>query len=151
MTLLVGAALAAITFLGAACEENPVGRQCFIGEEADPDQAVVASPAIECQSRTCLSVPLDNPELPEESDYVPLCTAECSADEDCDRVPESPCQTGFTCMVPVVVGPFCCRKLCVCKDYLVLPESGEIAEPQACDADNPDNQCCNLPGRPECG
>ena len=44
-----------------------------------------------------------------------------SSDDDCDRVPESPCITGFTCGVAVTVGPFCCRKFCICKDYVVDP------------------------------
>ena len=74
-----------------------------------------------------------------------LCTAECSSDDDCDKVPESPCQTGFTCGVPVTVGPFCCKKLCICKDYLVVPP-GDLAD-GACNPDDMNNSCCNLPNR----
>ena len=55
-----------------------------------------------------------------------LCTAECESDSDCDRVPESPCMTGFTCGVAVTVGPFCCRKFCICKDYIVIPDRGTL-------------------------
>lgn len=149
-TLLLSATLIAFATLTAACEENPVGRECFIGLDAGtPTQAIVASPALECQSRTCLRVPneRDVDELPEGSEYTNLCTAECSSDQDCDRVPESPCQTGFTCAIPVVVGPFCCRKLCVCKDYLILPDGGVPVAPEACNADVAENTCCNLPGR----
>jgi hypothetical protein len=151
-TLLSIVVLTGMAALTSACGENPVGRECFIGLDAGtPSQAIVASPALECQSRTCLRVPLERG-LPEDSEYTNLCTAECNADEDCDRVPESPCQTGFTCAVPVVVGPFCCRKLCVCKDYLVLPDGG-VPLPEACDPAIEENTCCNLPGRgdrPEC-
>lgn len=147
-TLLSIVVLTGMAALTVACEENPVGRECFTGlDEGNPEQAIVASPALECQSRVCLRVPQDNPTLPEGSEYASLCTAECGSDEDCDRVPESPCQTGFACMVPTVVGSFCCRKLCVCKDYLILPVP---PEPQACDPSIADNQCCNLEGRPEC-
>jgi hypothetical protein len=152
-TLLSMAVLTGMAALTVACEENPVGRECFIGLDAGaPMQAIVASPALECQSRTCLRVPLERAQLPEGSEYTNLCTAECASNEDCDRVPESPCQTGFTCMVPVVVGPFCCRKLCVCKDYLLIPDGG-IQQPQACDPAIEANSCCNLSGRedrPEC-
>jgi hypothetical protein len=152
-TLLSIAVLTGMAALTVACEENPVGRECFIGLDAGaPTQAIVASPALECQSRTCLRVPLERSQLPEGSEYTNLCTAECASNEDCDRVPESPCQTGFTCMVPVVVGPFCCRKLCVCNDYLVIPDGG-VPSPQACDPDIEANTCCNLAGRedlPEC-
>jgi hypothetical protein len=76
-----------------------------------------------------------------------LCTAECDSESDCDRVPESPCKTGFTCGVAVTVGPFCCRKFCICKDYIVIPDSGQLATPMACNPNESANACCNLPGR----
>lgn len=145
------AAVAALFVLG--CSENPVGRKCFLGgtDAGSDSTAVIASPALECPSRTCLQVPQQG-QLPEGGEYVPLCTAECESDDDCDRVPESPCINGFTCAVPVVVGPFCCRKMCVCKDYMVIPDGG-VPAPAACDPGNAENTCCNLPGRedlPEC-
>jgi hypothetical protein len=142
--------LAALGLVGlaAACSENPVGRICFIGADAgNASQAIIASPALECNSRTCLHQPLQG-QLPEGSVYADLCTSECSEDGDCDKSPESPCVNGFTCAVPVVVGPFCCRKMCICRDYIVIPDGG-VPLPAACDPGNPDNTCCNLPGR-EC-
>lgn len=146
----IGVCAAGILVVGllGACSENPVGRKCFIGSDAGTEgsQAIIASPALECQSRTCLRVPQTRADLPEGSEYADLCTAECSSDDECDRVPESPCVSGFTCAVPVVVGPFCCRKMCICKDYLVIPDGG-LPAPAACDPSNPDNTCCNLPGR----
>jgi len=136
----------------AACTGNPVGRICDLGTtQPDPSEVVVASPSLDCVSRTCLKVPLSNPTPPKNSMYPNgtngLCTAECSANEDCDRVPESPCVSGFTCGVAVTVGPFCCKKFCICKDYVVVPESGTIPAPMACDASNAANACCNLSGR----
>lgn len=129
----------------AACSENPVGRKCFIGLDAGAEsQAVIASPALECPSRTCLHVPLTG-QLPPDSEYADLCTATCESDSDCDRVPESPCQNGFTCAIPVVVGPFCCRKMCICRDYLQIPDGG-VPTPAACVPGVPGNTCCNLPG-----
>lgn len=143
---LVVLILATVAVTSTACTENPVGRKCFIGTDAgSQSQSIVASPALECPSRTCLRVPLES-ELPEGSEYANLCTAECQSDDDCDRVPESPCQNGFTCAIPVVVGPFCCRRMCVCKDYLVIPDGG-VPEPEACDPDDENNTCVNLPGR----
>lgn len=113
-------------------------------------EVVVASPSLDCVSRTCLRKPPER-ELPPGSSFPGgnngLCTAECAADDDCDRVPESPCVLGFTCGVAVTVGPFCCRKFCICKDYVVIPDSGQLATPKACDAANADNTCCNLSGR----
>lgn len=134
-----------------ACSGEPVGRLCDLGTATpQPTEVVVASPSLDCVTRTCLRVPLGR-DLPPGSSFPDgtngLCTAECTADSDCDRVPESPCITGFTCGIAVTVGPFCCRKFCICKDYVVVPDTGELAPPKACDAGNKDNTCCNLEGR----
>jgi hypothetical protein len=146
--------LVSLAGLAAGCEDNPVGRICDLGA-ATPQagEAVVASPSLDCVSRTCLRVPPSR-EPPPGSDVSTLtpnqglCTAECSRDDECDRVPESPCLTGFTCGIPdgVSVGAFCCRKLCICRDFIVVPESG-LGTPLACEADNKENKCCNLAGR----
>ena len=49
--------------------------------------------------------------------------------------------------MPVVVGPFCCRPMCVCKDYLEhVPDDG-LPIPEACNPEDETNRCCNLPGR----
>jgi len=135
-----------------ACSSNPVGRICDLGTEMPgTNEVVVASPSLDCVSRTCLRVPLSR-ELPPGSSFPGgtsgLCTAECESDSDCDRVPESPCVSGFTCGVAVQVGPFCCQKFCICKDYVVVPtDTNEIALPMACDPSNAANACCNLSGR----
>lgn len=135
-----------------ACSGEPVGRICDLGTLTPAStEVVVASPSLDCVTRTCLRVPLGR-DLPQGSRFPAgnngLCTAECEADSDCDRVPESPCITGFTCGVAVTVGPFCCRKFCICKDYVVIPEStGQLGVPAACNAGNSDNACCNLDGR----
>jgi hypothetical protein len=151
--LVVLMSIAGFAGLVTGCEDNPVGRLCDLGT-ATPgtSEAVVASPSLDCVSRTCLRVPLSR-ELPPGSSFPTgtsgLCTAECSADSDCDRVPESPCITGFTCGVPpgITVGPFCCKKFCICKDYIVVPDTGELTVPKACDPTDSENACCNLAGR----
>jgi hypothetical protein len=142
--------LVLILALGA-CGGEPVGRLCDLGTAApQPTEVVVASPSLDCVTRTCLRYPLSK-ELPPGGNYPAgtngLCTAECESDADCERVPESPCVTGFTCGIAVTVGPFCCRKFCICKDYVMVPSSGELARPAACDPSNNDNACCNLDGR----
>jgi hypothetical protein len=153
--LVAIAALAVSTSLGlvGACSENPVGRKCDLGvENPGTNEAVVGSPSLDCSTRTCLKVPIEaGKDTPDG--FQPLtantgmCTAECEADEDCDKVSESPCVTGFTCGIPLTVGPFCCRKMCICKDYVILPDSGQLPVPLACDASNMSNVCCNLPDR----
>jgi hypothetical protein len=150
--VLVG--LLAIAVLGGAgigCDDNPVGRICDLGTATPGEEdVVVASPSLDCVSRTCLKVPKTG-QLPSGSIYPEgnsgLCTAECSSDSDCDRVPESPCITGFTCGIAVKAGPFCCKKFCICKDYILLPSSGELDTPKACDPSLEDNACCNLDNR----
>jgi hypothetical protein len=137
-SLLPFVVIAALSLGASACSDNPVGRVCFIGADAGTGQQnIIASPALECQSRTCLHMAGRSPDM---------CTAECSSDSDCDKVPESPCDKGFACIVPVTVGPFCCKKECVCRDYLVVPDGG-IQDPAACDSANAANECCNLQGR----
>ncbi|TMQ04370.1 MAG: hypothetical protein E6J90_51615 [Deltaproteobacteria bacterium] len=149
--LVVSLTIAALAMSGYGCSDNPVGRICDLGT-ATPEtgEVVVASPSLDCVSRTCLRVPKTG-ELPPGSNFPEgnsgLCTAECSADSDCDRVPESPCITGFTCGIAVTVGPFCCRKFCICKDYIKIPDTGQLATPKACDPTVMDNKCCNLTGR----
>jgi len=82
---------------------------------------------------------------PEGSRYVDgdqgLCTAACETNDDCERVPESPCRTGFTCAIPVTVGPFCCRKMCMCKDYLAIPGGG-LPTPATCEPTEVDRAAC---------
>jgi hypothetical protein len=144
--------LAAALLLATGCSDNPVGNVCYLGRDAGTTTTnpttTVSSPALECQSHLCLQVPLgDGVVLPDEHrENNPLCTAECESDDDCDRVPESPCVNGFTCAVPVTVGRYCCKKLCVCRDYLIIPDGG-VPIPAACDPTNPGNTCINLPGR----
>jgi hypothetical protein len=129
-------------FVVVACDSEPIGRVCDLGGPAPTtDEVVISSPALDCVSRTCLHIPSE-----ETSATQGLCTAACDADDDCESVPDSPCRTGFTCGVPpgITVGPFCCQKMCVCRDDI---PGGELLEPVACDADNPANTCQNLPGR----
>jgi len=139
-------------FAAPGCGGQPVGRICDLGTTLpSPGEVVIASPSLDCVTRTCLSVPQTNPNPPPGS--MPpsgangLCTAECSADSDCERVPESPCVSGFTCAIGVTVGPYCCKKLCICKDYIQVPSNGTVPTPKACEPSDANNTCCNLPGR----
>jgi hypothetical protein len=145
---------ASITCFVVACGGQPVGRICDLGiTQPDPASTLVASPSLDCVSRQCLHVPLGR-QLPMGSTYpsgpTGLCSAGCQQDSDCDTVPESPCKTGFTCGIPpgLTVGPFCCEKFCVCRDYVQIPMStGQLVPPMACDGTNSANACCNLAGR----
>jgi hypothetical protein len=143
--------IAALAVLASGCTDSPVGRKCDLGVQTpQPNAVVVASLSLDCVSRTCLRYPPAR-ELPPGS--IPLaanaglCTAECSSSDDCDRVPESPCVLGFTCGIAVTAGPYCCRKFCICRDYVVVPESDEIEVPAECNPAESKNACCNLDGR----
>ncbi len=152
--------LSSIVALGG-CGGEPVGRQCDVNNTST---TAINSSAVECgETRLCVQVPQERPlPVPPEigtgsaSKYSALCSAECTSDGDCDRVPESPCQLGFTCTIATTIGPFCCQNLCICKDYLIIPEVGDRPTPAACLEDDPAATCCNLPGRfgnaayPEC-
>ena len=133
MIVILGFALGAS--LGA-CTSNPVGRICDLGSATPAaSEVVVASPSLDCVSRTCLRVPLSRAAAGlglSRRQQRPV-HRRVQSDSDCDRVPESPCIAGFTCGVAVTVGPFCCRKFCICKDYVVVPDSGQLATPKACD------------------
>jgi hypothetical protein len=135
--ILLAVALSAL----AGCSENPVGRKCFIGDDPDLGQNVITSPALECPSRSCLYM------AGQAASDSSLCTAECSSNDDCDKVAESPCETGFSCTIPTVTGPFCCRKMCVCNDYLNNSLDGGPVDTEACNPDLEENTCINLPGR----
>lgn len=151
----VFAVLLSLAAFGTGCTTNPVGRICDLGA-ATPQvgDVVVATPSLDCVSRTCLRVPAQRKPPPGSNIgnltlNQGLCSSECSIDGDCDRVPESPCLTGFTCGEATTAGPFCCKKFCICKDFVVIPDqSNELPVEAACDASNVLNHCCNLEGRP---
>src|SRR5438445_12672782 len=64
LAVVLGLVLAA-----SACTSNPVGRICDLGTATPaPSEVVVASPSLDCVSRTCLRVPLGK-ELPKGSSY----------------------------------------------------------------------------------
>lgn len=133
------AALLLGVLVGGGCADNPVGRKCFVGDvDGSTSFAnIISSPALECPSNTCLHVRNHEPDL---------CTGECGSADDCDKVKESPCKGGFSCVIPFEAGPFCCKRMCVCNDYLPQLDGG-VPPPAACDPDNAFNECCNLPGR----
>ena len=142
-----------VTFGSSGCENKAIGRPCDPqAGDAGAGQAVVNAYALECPSRICLKAAPDN--RPEGSYPSPgsMCTAECSSDEDCEdgetgsKSDRAKCKEGWSCAIPTVVGDLCCKKLCVCRDFL-LHVNGKVAKvttPEACNANNPANTCKNL-------
>ena len=125
-------ALALFALGGAACEDKHVGRLCDPGVPVDGGGATIAtvsSPALECPSRICI-LPAGDTGNPEGTGA--LCTATCESNDDCSDGEKGPasnpddkhCVTGFACMWPVMVGPFCGQRLCVCRDFISEPPGG---------------------------
>ncbi len=117
-------ALAGIVTSG--CEDKHIGRKCDLaisgagGTMEGAVSATINSQAVECPTRLCLRPAEANGPVPTES----LCSSECGSDDDCADGQTGVngtglCQTGFKCAIPTTVGPFCCKRMCVCKDFLV--------------------------------
>jgi hypothetical protein len=111
------------------------GMACHLDVDAGATQAVYNSQALECPSRICIK-PAGSGN--KDTDSVAFCTIECSADSDCDGEPrdindsqnnDKRCQTGFVCGVAFEVGPLCCKKICLCKDFL---PAGTLPTPKTC-------------------
>jgi hypothetical protein len=97
---------------GGGADAAPSGRVCASGLELG-DPTAMAAPALECPSGVCLHVQGAQPDM---------CTAWCEEADDCVAPPESACEGAFVCTEPMAVGPFACRKACVCES--AVPEGG---------------------------
>ena len=132
--------------LGFGCQTSDVGAPCNHGVIESPTTPTVTFPALACDQLTCLYA--DNRDPPAEpceshadcdlggtgrfrceagactvaSTYVlerSMCTQSCESDDDCaGGDPGTACETGFACARIQSLGPFCCEKLCVCRDDL---------------------------------
>ena len=131
-------AIASLTSTG--CEDKAIGRVCEVEADAGTGQSILNGQALECPSRVCVR-PSPDPTLAASIDTTALCTAECSKDSDCDGAEtrsannklDKRCRTGFVCGVATATGSVaCCKKLCLCKDFLVIPASG-LEVPVVCD------------------
>jgi hypothetical protein len=132
----------------AGCEDKAIGRVCEVQADAGTEQAVVNGQALECPSRLCLR-PAPDLTVAQTVDTTALCTAECSKDSDCDGAEtrasnnsrDKRCRTGFVCGVATATGSVaCCKKLCLCKDFLVIPQSG-LEVPVVCDRNKNPGVC----------
>jgi hypothetical protein len=102
-----------------------LGATCQVGADYTSNLAVYNSTTSECASDLCLK-PMGEGGM--SVDTSPYCSATCSTDSDCKGVKRDPknpndktCQTGYSCGQPFVTGPLCCKKLCICNDFLAFP------------------------------
>lgn len=148
------ASLSAIVFFAVAaasagCEDQAIGRPCDVLKDAGALEAVYNGQALECPSRICLK-PSRDINVAMNVDTAPHCTAECSSDSDCEgekrnskNTNDKRCTQGFVCGIAFEVGPLCCKKLCLCKDFLKIPAGG-LQPPTSCTSASPVRTCQNL-------
>jgi hypothetical protein len=137
------AVFAVFALAGCSQDNSELGRPCTLGFDAGPVQAVYNSQAPECSSSLCLKTVLNS-----SIDYEtgPYCTTTCSDDSDCHgqkRDGNDPndhrCASGYVCAVAFVVGPLCCQKLCICKDF--LSPRGVVTPPNCESGASGQNRC----------
>jgi hypothetical protein len=132
-----------------SCENKHVGRACALSVDPDPTTGGTTTTidvGLECPSRICL---LPTRESVNSNPLTgSLCTADCSSDDDCSdgelRGTSNPngCEHGFVCKVAETVGDFCCRKLCVCKDFSGTPPAGGFQTPEVCKPTSENKAIC---------
>ena len=124
--LLLCALVAGVVGAGLfACNPNSIGRPCVNPGGQAVLGTQVSSPALECPSRLCLLQPPNaRPVTPARraataEPSAPPAPPSASSDSDCDAETTMYCKEGFKCAVATQAGPFCCKKLCICKSDLV--------------------------------
>lgn len=128
-----------------AATKKKLGATCDVGSASAQGQSVFNSAGSECARGLCLK-PANVSATP--VDTSAYCSATCSKDSDCNgatRDPNDPndktCKGGYACGVSFVVGPLCCQKVCICKDF--LSDKG-VMVPFACDSyENNGGTACN--------
>jgi hypothetical protein len=86
--------------------------------------------ASECSSRICVKT---------LGPGGPYCTSECQNDSDCQGADDGRCKAGYACGIAYVMGPLCCKKVCICREF----HGQAMAVPIACDPSlSPDGRVC---------
>lgn len=134
-SILVGCLGITVLAMSGACGSNTglpglpmaldVGQLCDLGTSAESSEAVVNTAASECSSRICLK-PAQSPTKSQMSPPTGgTCTIACDSDADCmgeardaTNSADTRCKAGFVCGMPLSVGPLCCQKLCMCRDFI---------------------------------
>lgn len=114
--------------------KKKLGASCDVGASYTGDQAVFNSATSECASGLCLK-PMNVSGV--SVDTNPYCSATCSTDSDCDGAErdandpnDKTCRGGYACGVEFVTGSICCKKVCICKDFL---SAKGVMVPLTCD------------------
>jgi hypothetical protein len=124
----------------SGCENQHIGRPCDlqVGDTGTATngtaQATITGQVLQCPSRICIL-----PAAEVKTDTGPYCTAECTSNDDCSdgekRNMSNPddkrCKTGYACGIASEVGAFCCKKMCICLDFVDAP-GGQLPDHPAC-------------------
>ena len=155
--LLLCALVAGVVGAGLfACNPNSIGRPCINPSGQVVNGTQISSPALECPSRLCLLQPPNastgqtgQSQGSDGGTFRATCTAECQNNGDCVAETKMYCKEGFACAVAAEAGPYCCKKLCICKGDLVegtnVDADGGTMIPFSCSKDNPTPSCPNAP------
>ncbi len=156
--LLLCTLLATVVGIGFfACNPNSIGRPCVNPGGQAVVGVQISSPALECPSRLCLIEPSNastgNVQATDGGAFRATCTATCNSDSDCSPETNDYCKDssgnplGFVCAVVSASGPFCCKKVCICRGDLVKgynqdPVDGGALLPFECDPTRDSNITC---------
>jgi hypothetical protein len=116
----------AFLMMSLGCQRrDAIGQLCDLTVDAGPSQGVVNLKAGACKTGLCLKPPVASGASAVDPPTGATCTGECSIDSDCDgelrnasNAQDMRCKGGFACGVPFVVGPLCCKRYCLCRDFL---------------------------------
>ena len=125
--------------LGGGCEDKHIGRPCntnVADAGASGGQvAILTSPSLECPSRICLQP------APGGTGFGRRSAGRRRGDVHArparrtttapTAIPARCARSDFVCTWPTTTGSFCCQKMCVCHDFVVVPTGG-IPEPSTC-------------------
>jgi hypothetical protein len=138
-------ALAALMASLGCKGKQAVGQRCDLGVAAADNQAVASVGAQDCATGVCFKPVMDPGGTRLSPPTGATCTAECSSDDDCvgdQRDTGDPqdtrCSGSFVCAVPFTVGPLCCKRYCMCTDFL---STAGVTTPIACQAPNARASC----------
>lgn len=126
-----------------ACNPNSIGRPCVNPGGQAVKGTQVSSPALECPSRLCLLQPpnastgnVGTGQSDDGGTYRATCTAQCEDNSDCEAETKQYCKEGFACAVATQAGPFCCKKICICRGDLIkgtnVDDEGNVLTPHSC-------------------
>jgi hypothetical protein len=116
-----------------------LGSSCDVLVDAGMSQGVYNASASECPSHLCLKPVVQQGATMPDPLTQATCSQSCSQDSDCNgelRDNSNPldqrCERGYACGIPFVKGDLCCKKMCMCKDFLA---PAGVVTPIACQGD----------------